>query len=71
MFHINLHIICIYFIKLNLNLDVFQESNNYLKSYQVNKILIFYSILLQLEFTFKLEYQTSFSGEFMIQYIPM
>ena len=38
MLHINLHIIYIHFIKLNLNLKQFQESINYLKSYQVNKI---------------------------------
>ena len=28
MVHINLHILYIYFIKLNLNLKEFQESNN-------------------------------------------
>ena len=38
MLHINLHILCIHFIKLNLNLKEFQESINYLNSYQVNKI---------------------------------
>ena len=38
MLHINLHILYIHFIKLNLNLKEFQESINYLKSYQVNKI---------------------------------
>ena len=38
MLHINLHILYIYFIKLNQNLKEFQESNIYFKSYQVNKI---------------------------------
>ena len=37
MLHINLHILYIYFIKLNLNLKEFQESNNSFNSYQVNK----------------------------------
>ena len=36
--HINLNILNIHFIKLNLNLKLFQESNNLLKSYHVNKI---------------------------------
>ena len=38
MLHINLHILYIYFIKFNLNLKEFQESNNYFKSSQENKI---------------------------------
>ena len=38
MLNINLHILYIYFIKSNLNLKEFQESINYFKSYQVNKI---------------------------------
>ena len=38
MLHINLHILYIYFIKLNLNLKEFQESINFIKSYQENKI---------------------------------
>ena len=41
MLHINLHILYIHFINLNLNLEEFQESNNYSKSYQVNKIEYF------------------------------
>ena len=41
MLHINQHILYIPFIKFNLNLKEFQESNNYLKSYQVNKIEYF------------------------------
>ena len=36
--HINLHILYIYFIKLNFNLKEFQESIKYFKSYQENKI---------------------------------
>ena len=36
--HINLYILHIHFIDFNLNLKEFQESNNYFKSYQVNKI---------------------------------
>ena len=38
MLHISLHILYIHFIKFNLNLKEFQESINYFKSYQVNKI---------------------------------
>ena len=38
MLHINLHILYIYFIKRNLNLKEFQESNNSIKSYQENKM---------------------------------
>ena len=38
MLHINLHILYIYYIMLKLNLKEFQESINYFKSYQVNKI---------------------------------
>ena len=38
MLHINLHILHICFMKLNSNLKELQESINYLKSYQVNKI---------------------------------
>ena len=54
MLHINLHILYIYFIKLNLNLKEFQESNNYIKSYQENKIEV-------LDELFKFEYSTGFS----------
>ena len=39
--HINLHILYIYFIKINSNLKELQESNNYIKSYQENKIELF------------------------------
>ena len=48
MLHINLHILYIHFIKLNLNLKEFQESNNYFKSYQVNKIEYFNEIYFNL-----------------------
>ena len=41
MLHINLHILYIHFTTLNLNLKEFQESINYLESYQVNKIWYF------------------------------
>ena len=34
MLHINLHVLFIYFIKLNFNLNEFQESTNTFKSYQ-------------------------------------
>ena len=34
MLHINLHFLYIYFIKMNLNLKEFQESNKYFDSYQ-------------------------------------
>ena len=36
--HINLHILYIYFIKMNLKLKELQESNKYIKNYQENKI---------------------------------
>ena len=65
MLHINLHTLYIYFIKSNLNLKEFQESNNSFKSYQVNKITYF----VEFEFTFEFDYQTRFPSEFMIQYI--
>ena len=38
MLRINIHILYILFIKLNLNLKEFQESNTYIKSYQEDKI---------------------------------
>ena len=41
MLHINLHILYIYFIKFNLNLKEFQESDNHFKSYQLNEIEYF------------------------------
>ena len=37
MLHINLHLY-MYFVKVNLYLKEFHESNNYIKSYQENKI---------------------------------
>ena len=61
MLHINLHSLYIYFIKLNLNLKEFQESINYFKSYQVNKIDYFvelYSnLILHLNLKIKLDFQ--------------
>ena len=44
MLHISLHILYIHFIKMNLNVKEFQESIDYLKSYQVNKIAYFVEI---------------------------
>ena len=38
MLHINLHILYIYFTKMNLKLREFQVSNKCIKSYQENKI---------------------------------
>ena len=49
MLHINLHILYIYFINLNFNLKEFQESNNYFKSYQMNKIEYFVELYLNLK----------------------
>ena len=42
MLLIDLHIIYIYFIKLDLDLKEFQESNKYFKSYQETKIEYFW-----------------------------
>ena len=36
--HINLFTIYLYFINMNLNLKAFQESNEYIKSYQASEI---------------------------------
>ena len=41
MLHINLHILYIYFIKMNLDWKEFQVSNKSMKSYQENKIEFF------------------------------
>ena len=38
MFHINLHILYILFIKFNFDLKELQESIKYIKSYQENEI---------------------------------
>ena len=38
MLHINLHILYILFIKLNLDLKEFPESNKYIKCYQESEI---------------------------------
>ena len=63
MLHIDLHILYIYFIKLNLNLNEFQESNNYLKSYQVNKIgyLVesYFNLNLYLNLSIKPDFQVN------------
>ena len=67
MLHINIHVVYIHFIKFNLNLIEFQESNNYLKGYQLNKIEYFVELYFNLN---EFEYQTGLSGELMIQYFP-
>ena len=61
MLHINLHILYILFIKLNLNLKEFQESNIYFKHYQANKIEYFdelyFNLNLHLNLTIKPAFQ--------------
>ena len=61
MLHINLHILYIYFIKLNLNLKEFQESIHYFKSYQLNKIEYFdetyFNLNLHSNLNIKLDFQ--------------
>ena len=61
MLHINLHILYIYVVKFNLNLKEFQESNNYFKSYQVNKIgyfdELYFNLNLHLNLNSKLDFQ--------------
>ena len=56
---------------LNLNFEEFQESNNFIKSYQENKIDFLDELYLQFQLRFEFEYQTRFSREFTIQYITM
>ena len=57
MLHINLHIVDIYFIKMNLNLKELQGSNNYFKSYQENKMKfldeLYYNLNLHLNLNIK------------------
>ena len=56
-----IYIFYIHFIKLNLNLKEFQESNNYFKSYQVDKIEYFdelyFNLNLHSNLNIKLDYQ--------------
>ena len=63
MLHINLHILYIYFIKLNFNLKEVQESNNYFKSYQVNNtryyIELHFNFNLHLNLNMKLDFQVN------------
>ena len=58
-----IYIFYIHFIKLNLNLKEFQESNNYFKSYQVDKIEYFdelyFNLNLHSNLNIKLDYQES------------
>ena len=56
LLHINLHILYIYFIKLNFGLKELQESNNYFKSYQETKMKFWMNYIL-IELTFEFEYQ--------------
>ena len=57
MLHINLHIVDIYFIKMNLKLKELQGSNNYFKSYQENKMKfldeLYYNLNLHLNLNIK------------------
>ena len=57
LLHINLHILYLYFIKMNLNLKELQESIKYIKSYQGNKIEFFNEFYFQFVFhlNFKLK----------------
>ena len=60
MLHINLYILYIYFIKFNLNLNELQESNNYFKSYQANKIEYFDELYLNLKLHLNLNIKPDF-----------
>ena len=61
MLHINLYILYILFIKLNLNLKEFQESNIYFESYQENKIEfldeLYFNLNLHSNLNIKLDFQ--------------
>ena len=61
MLHINLHILYIYFIKLNLNLKEFQESNKCIKRYQENKFEfwdeLYFKLKLHLNLNIKSDFQ--------------
>ena len=60
MFHINLHIIYIYFFKFNLILKEFQEPNNYFKSYQLNKTEYFVELYFNSNFNSNLNIKLDF-----------
>ena len=60
MLHINIHILYILFIRLNLNLKEFQESNIYFKSYQVNKIEYFDELYFNLNLHLNLKIKPDF-----------
>ena len=60
MLHINLHTLDIYFIKMNLNLKEFQESNNYNKSCQENSI----EFLDEFQFKLKLHSNLNIRSDF-------
>ena len=61
MLHINLHILYIYFIKMNLDLKECQESNFYFKSCQENKIKfldeLYFKLKLHSNVNFKLDFE--------------
>ena len=69
--HINLLMLYIHFIKFNLNLKEFQESNNYFKSYQLNKIEYFeelyFNLNLHLNLNIKLDFQGSSQFSSLLQ----
>ena len=60
MLHINLNIIYIHLIILNLTLKGFQESSNYFKSYQVNKIEYFAGLYFNLNLHLNLNIKQDF-----------
>ena len=66
--HINLHILYIYFVKLNLNLKEFKNPTSTSKVTKETR-LIFYALYIQIEIAFEFEYQIRFSRQFMIQYM--
>ena len=60
MLHINLHVLYILFIKLNLDLKEFQESNKYIKCYQENK----FEFLDELYFNLNLHSNLNIKSDF-------
>ena len=60
MLYINLHILYIHFIKFNLDLNKFQESISYFKSYQVNKIGYFVELYFNLNLHLNLNIKSDF-----------
>ena len=60
MLQINLHVLYIHFIKFNINLKEFQESINYFKSCQANKIGYFVEIYFNLNLHLHLNIKSDF-----------